>query len=248
MAQEADYQITISPVQLMAFTVAVIGLIGAMVFFTANMVVNGQKAVAQQQNTIGAAAPQYVLADAATSCSDTSYEKGDDEHHAVGDRVSHGGHAYQVVAAHYPAATQINEDNDTTVNESHVTTVRTVIKNNGNTDVDNRNSGNTEVDNRHSGNTTTDNRDSGNTSVDNRNRDNDYSDNRDSGNVTTNTTTTTDNRNRDNTYTDNSNSGNTTTNISDSGNTETTTKNNGNTTDSGNTSDSGNTAALVVVL
>lgn len=239
MSAKVDYKINISPVQLMGFNLAMVVIIMGMVYATSTLILNGQRAAAQTNQSNTGVGPKYVLSEDAASCSEPVAHS-ESEGHAVGSKVHMNGKTYRVVGV--VPVSQVNQDNDTT------TTYSVDNRNSGNTDnrnsrnTDNRNSGNS--DSRFSGNTLTDNRNSGNT--DSRFSGNTVTTNLNSGNTTTTSTetTTVDNRNRDNTLnnTNTSNNGNTT----NSGNT--TNQNNGNT----NTQNSGNTTTvddpLVIVL
>ena len=224
MSEKASYRINISPLQLMGFTIAMVVLIMGMVYATSSLILNGQKASAQTNQSNSASSPQYMLADDGAACVDRSAAapsnntgSATEQSQALGRKVYMNGKTYRIVGV--VAGSQSNQDNDTTTTTTN--TYSTDNRHSGN--VDNRNSRNT--DNRNSGNV--DSRFSGNTVTTNLNSGNKTS-------VSTQTETTTiDNRNRDNTTTN--------TNIN------TTTSNNGNTNDSGNTNNqnNGNTSTTV---
>jgi hypothetical protein len=235
MSEKASYRINISPLQLMGFTIAMVVLIMGMVYATSSLILNGQKASAQTNQSNSASSPQYMLADDGAACVDRSAAapsnntgSATEQSQALGRKVYMNGKTYRIVGV--VAGSQSNQDNDTTTTTTN--TYSTDNRHSGNVDnrnsrnTDNRNSGN--VDSKYSGNTLTDNRNSGN--VDSRFSGNTVTTNLNSGNktsVSTQTETTTiDNRNRDNTTTN--------TNIN------TTTSNNGNTNDSGNTNNQNN--------
>ena len=208
----------------MGFTIAMVVLIMGMVYATSSLILNGQKASAQTNQSNSASSPQYMLADDGAACVDRSAAapsnntgSATEQSQALGRKVYMNGKTYRIVGV--VAGSQSNQDNDTTTTTTN--TYSTDNRHSGN--VDNRNSRNT--DNRNSGNV--DSRFSGNTVTTNLNSGNKTS-------VSTQTETTTiDNRNRDNTTTN--------TNIN------TTTSNNGNTNDSGNTNNqnNGNTSTTV---
>ena len=216
MSEKASYRINISPLQLMGFTIAMAVLIMGMVYATSSLILNGQKASAQTNQSNSASSPQYMLAEDGTSCVDPQAQASSkptgtsaSQVNAVGHKMHMNGKVYTVVGL--VGGSQSNQDNDTTTTSNTTNSYSTVTKNNGNTD------------SRYSGNSLTDNRNSGNT--DSRFSGNSLNANINSGNTTTKSTrtqtTTVDSRN--------------------SGNTETTTNVNTNVSDNGNTSNSGNT-------